>query len=84
MRPLAVTLQTMFGGEMAPHKTTPAGKFGGGNITVWGCFSSHGKGRLNKLKEHEWTYIPQYSLNESVAIHQDDEDGMWVDHPAGQ
>ena len=32
-------------------KTVPTVKHGGGNIVLWGCFSSNGTGNLAKVQE---------------------------------
>ncbi|KAI3364120.1 hypothetical protein L3Q82_010795 [Scortum barcoo] len=37
--------------ELHPKNTIPTVKHGGGDITLWGCFSAKGPGRLIRVKE---------------------------------
>lgn len=73
------------GSAYDPNNTIPTVKFRDGSIMVWGCivFSLNCQ-NPNYQREDEWSHVPGNPLEEFFAVHQDDEDEIRVDLPAGQ
>ncbi len=83
MRPksssLASTQLTVFGGGNAaydPKITIPTIEHGGGNIMLWGCFSSKGTGQLHRIKGTMDGAM--YHQGQGIEASQGIENGSWM------
>jgi transposase len=60
------------GKELDPKYVNKTVKYGGGNVMVWGCFSSKGMGKLVFIDDtmDQWVYlnILKNNLNESASL----------------
>ena len=74
------------GTALAPKNTIPTVKFGGGNVMIWGCFSSRGtgdihiiEGRMNAhmyqniLREHLHASVQKLGLSQEFVFQQDND-----------
>ncbi len=65
-----------------PKNTIPTVKHGGGNIMLWGCFSTKGTGQLHRIKG--MMDGTMYRQGQGIEANQGIENGSWMGIPAWQ
>ncbi len=66
-----------------PKNTIPTVKHGGGNIMLWGCFSTKGTGRLHRIEgPMDGVMYPKILDEKLLPLSQNTEDGSWMGLPA--